>query len=202
MRMESGQWWRFEMNRLSANSSEPYAAQLAACSVRSRVAFLLAVAELASAKIEAERDVAGRIRAALDLVWRWEQNSDVSADALYEAVDGSTENLNDDDGIQEHMVAVTQKFPVFTIMSALYYTSWHAAIAAGEKNFPEPVCEVSEEDIDVAVDYARQMPTGFNQAAVDRLAQYCIANHKAADDKDRGAANSRETMLEVAGWVS
>jgi len=55
--------------------------------------------------------------------------------------------------------------------------------------------------VDQAVDYLRQVP-GFDQAGVDRLAQYCVANHKAADDKDLGAPISRETMLEVAGWAS
>jgi len=190
------------MARSSANSSEPYATQLAACSVRSRVAFVLALAERASARIEAEEWLAGRIRAALDSAWRWEQVGDVSGDTLYEAVDGSTQNLDDDDGIQERMVAVTQTFSVFTIMSALYYTSWHAYVVAGEKSFPEPICEVSEEDIDVAVGYARQMLTGFNQAAVDCLAQYCIDHHKAANENELGEPISRETMLEVAGWAS
>jgi len=87
-------------------------------------------------------------------------------------------------------------------MSALLYTSWHAYIAVGDRVFPEPVCEVGEEDIDQAIDYARQMPVGFNQVAVDRLAQYCIANHKAADDKDLGEPISRETMMQVADWTS
>ena len=85
------------------------------------------------------------------------------------------------------------------IISALLYACRQAYNAVGGKG-SETIDEVSEEDIDEAMNYAPRVP-GFDQAAVDRLAQYCIANHKATGDKDLGAPLSRDTMLEVAGWA-
>ena len=186
------------MNRSSASSYEPYATQLAACSVRSRVAFALGVAELANATIDIPADVAERIRMTFGLAWQWEQSGDVSGDDISDALDNEKDGI----GFDGHRVATSQKSAWVAVITALYYVCWHAYIVSGnERGMSEVVCEVGEETIDQVIDYARQVP-GFNQAAVDRLAQYCIANHRAADDKDLGAPISRETMLEVAGWAS
>jgi len=162
---------------------------------------VLAIADWARTTIKADEDTAALIRAALDLAWRWLQAADVSGLELYETVAGDSQAL-DDDGIQEYMVAEDQQFTLVTITSAIIYTSWHAYVAAGEKRRPEPICEAGDEDIDITVGFAKQMPIGFNQAAVDRLAQYCINYHKAADANTLGEPISRETMMQVADWAS
>jgi len=111
------------------------------------------------------------------------------------------ENENDDGlGVDEYESPDSQKPAWVVVTSAIMYACRCAYDAVGERG-SETINEVSEEMVDQAVDCLRRVP-GFDQAAVDRLAQCCIANYKATDGKDLGAPVSRETMLEVAGWAS
>ena len=66
--------------------SEAYSEQLSWCSIRDRVAFMLANAEAALNTIKTSEGIATRIRTALDLAWRWEQVADVSGEALQEVL--------------------------------------------------------------------------------------------------------------------
>jgi len=56
----------------SSTDLASYSAQLSGCAIRARVAFALALAEFARTKIDADEEVVGKIRAALDLAWLWE----------------------------------------------------------------------------------------------------------------------------------
>jgi hypothetical protein len=175
------------------NDPSLYSTQLSGCTIRARVAFVLAIAEVVRNAITAREEVAERIRSALDLAWRWEQFGGVSGRALYDML----ENENEDGLMVEEWAAPEAQKPAWVAMtSAISYTSWHAFVTAGDKRLPEPIDEVSEEVIDQTVAYARRAP-GFDPRCVDRLAQYCVDHHRTADSSVLGEPIAREAMLQV-----
>jgi hypothetical protein len=178
--------------------SDSYSALLAGCTIRARVAFVLAIAEVARKAIETDEIVAKQIRNALDLAWRWEQSGDVSGVTLSNAVEG--ESGNDDNlAVEMGEAPEVQKPAWVAVTSAILYTSWHAYLTASDKKvMTETVSEVNEEVIDEVVAYARRVP-GFDLRLVDRLAEYCVDHHQTADSSLLGEPILREVMLQVAG---
>jgi hypothetical protein len=171
---------------------------LAGCTIRARVAFVLAIAEVARKAIETDEIMAKQIRNALDLAWRWEQSGDVSGAALSNAVEG--ESGNDDNlAVEMGEAPEVQKPAWVALTSAILYTSWHAYLADSDKKvvMTETVSEVNEEVIDEIVDYAGRVP-GFDLRLFDRLAQYCVDHHRTADSSALGEPIPREVMLQVA----
>jgi hypothetical protein len=168
---------------------------LTGCTIRARVAFVLAIAEVVRVSIETHEIVAERIRSALDLAWRWEQSGDVSGNALSRTV----ESENDDNlGVDSCLAPDAQKSAWVVITSALYYTSWQAYMAAGNrKGMSETVNEVDEDVIDQVVNYARLVP-GFDVSLIERLAQYCVDHYQTADPSVMGEPVARDLMLQVA----
>jgi len=172
-----------------------YSTLLTACTIRARIAFVLAIAEVVRASIETHEIVAERLRSALDLAWRSEQSSGVSGDALHDTL----ESYNDDALMVEESKAPDPQKPAWAaITSAIAYASWHAYLAGGDRRgIPETIDEVSEEVIDQVVTYARRAP-GFDPRVVDRLKQYCVDHHRTADPTVWGEPIAREVMLQVA----
>ena len=182
----------------SSTNSSPYATQLEGCTIRARVAFVLAVAEWARDKVITSKDASARLHNAFDLAWRWQQTANVSGKTLDSVLaDEADTGL----AVEESMAPTAEKPAWVTITSAICYVCWHAYINVGdEEGMSEFISEVREDVIDQTIDFARRVP-GFNQAAVDRLAQYCINHHKMANDKELGEPISRETMMQVADWA-
>ena len=202
--MTSGQakgFWRFAVEQFLTNEVQPYSIRLSLCTLRARAAFVLVLAEVASAAIETRRGMAAHISASIDLAWRWQETCHVSGEELYDAVVGK--EIDDEYSLAGALCFVTaiQEPAWTTVTGALLYIAWQAYVVAGEEVRPEPICDVSDEDIDLTVDAAREM-LNFNQAAVDRVAAYCTCHHKAANDKELGEPISRETMMQVANWAS
>jgi len=171
----------------------PPSVTLATCTISARVAFVLTIAELASAAI-----VTGapgeRIRSALDLAWRWEQSGDVTGAAL----DHVLENEDDDGLLVDESAAPEHEVPAWvTITSAIAYTAWHAFRHEGARQMPETIGEVTEEVIDQVTSYAHQVP-GLDHAAIDRLVRYCVEHHQAAAASERGASILRAAMMQAA----
>jgi hypothetical protein len=186
----------------SSTSSAPrhsnsYTTLLAGCTIRARVAFVLAIAEVARKGIETDDIMAKQIRNALDLAWRWEQSGDVSGTALSNAVEG--ESGNDDNlAVEMGEAPEVQKPAWVALTSAILYTSWRAYLADSDKKvMTETVSEVNEEVIDEVVDYAGRIP-GFDLRLVDRLAQHCLDHHRTSDASVLGRPIPREVMLQVA----
>jgi hypothetical protein len=176
------------------NDPSLYSTQLVGCTIRARVAFVLAVAEVVRPAIQTREVVAARIRSALDLAWRWEQFGGISGRALYDML----ESENEDGLMVEEWEAPAEQKPAWVaITSAISYASWHAFVTGGDKRIPEPIAEVSEEVIDQVVAYARRAP-GFDPGGVDRLAQYCVDHHRSADSSVLGEPIPREIVLQVA----
>lgn len=189
------------MARSSTNSapqhSNSYTAHLRGCTIRSRVAFVLAIAEVARTAIETGEIVAKQMRYALDLAWRWEQFGDVSGVTLSEAAEG--ESGNQDNLANWSSVAPDVQKPAWVVVvNAIMYASWHAHLAAGDKKgMSETVCEYDDGVIDEVTDYAGRIP-GFDLRLVDRLAQHCLDHHRAADASVLGEPIPREVMLQIA----
>lgn len=166
---------------------------LATCKISARVAFVLTIAELASAAI-ATGAPGERIRSALDLAWRWEQSGDVTGASL----DHALENEGDDGLLVYESAAPEHEVPAWlTITSAIAYTAWHAFRHEGARQKPETIGEVTEEVIDQIASHARQVP-GLDHAAIDRLVRCCVEHHLAAGASKRGAPITRAAMLQAA----
>lgn len=196
--MEDEQLWKFLMVESSTNPAS-YSVRLLECTIRARVAFVLAIAEWARTTIETDKVAAARVRSALDLAWQWQQTAKVSGEALQDTVEGEEES---EVGLafDEPMAPDAQKPAWCVVIDAVCYTCWHAYVAGGDKRgMSEAISEVTEEIIDQTVKDARQV-LGFDQGAVDRLAQYCIDHHRSTKDNELGAAISREVMLQAANW--
>ena len=178
---------------LAVDDNTPFSTLLTGCTIRARVAFVLAIAEAARRAIDAPPDVAERLRAALDLAWRWEQVGDTSGQALYETL--ATE---DDVGlaIDESSAPQAQKPAWGAIISAIAYVAWHAFAQAGAKHMPETIGEVSEEVIDDIVDLARRTP-GLEPHLPDRLAAFCLGHYASADRSTLGEPIRREAILQA-----
>jgi hypothetical protein len=179
--------------------SKSYTMLLAECTVRARVAFVLAVAEAAHTSIETTMIMAERIRRALDLAWQWEQSGDVPGRALSKAVEGGDNDEPDENiVIMSCMVPEAQRPAWRVVMNAVLYTSWHAHLAAGDKKgISEIVNEIDENAIDMVMYDAPHIP-GVDLRLADRLAQYCIDHHRTADPSALGEPIPREVMLQVS----
>jgi hypothetical protein len=177
----------------TADDDVPPSVALATCTISARVAFVLTIAELASAAI-AVGAPGERVRNALDLAWRWEQSGGVSGAAL----DRVLENEDDDGLLVDESAAPEQEAPAWvTITSAIAYTAWHAFMHEGASHMPETIGEVTEEVIGQVVSYAREVPD-LDHAAIDRLVRYCVEHHRAAAASERGAPVARAAMLQAA----
>jgi len=187
------------MERSSADKATPYAKALSRCTIRARVAFVLAIAERAYTTIETNATQRGQIRNALDLAQRWQDNAYVSGDSLYEAVVGDAQEMLAESAFFFFTPDSNdpRTFAWSTIISAMFYISWHAYGRRGR--LPEPIADVEEEDIDHTVKLALRIPN-FNGAAIERLARYCIRHYRSPDGSDLGEPISAQTMLEAADW--
>ena len=168
---------------------------LAKCTIRARVAFVLALAETGTRVIDADENIANRIRTALDLAWNWEERGSVSGDLLYHTLENEKE-----DGllVYEFEAADAIKPAWVAITSAIAYTAWHAYMYEKTKYLPEPMYEINEEIIDQVVLCAR--------CALDLIPQFlellvrdCIENHGNEESNSLGRSIPRDEILSAAG---
>jgi hypothetical protein len=168
---------------------------LAKCTVRARVAFVLAIAETETQVIDADENIANRIRTALELAWEWEERGNVSGDLLYHTL----ENEKGDGLLVYEFEAANAIKPAWvTITSAIAYTAWHAYVCKKIKFLPEPMYEINEEIIDQAVLCAKRAP-GFDPQFLEVLVRYCIENHRSGESNSLGRSIPRDEILSAAG---
>jgi hypothetical protein len=115
--------------------------------IRTRVAFILAVAEKALSALEEHGDALNAAAQALAYGWRWEEGETISSLQLYE---------KDDESLSLQGCLVKEKKALAALMaatSAFYYVLWHAhklALNWGHVRRGEVpnMADVSEEVID------------------------------------------------------
>jgi hypothetical protein len=165
------------------------------CSIRGRVAFVLAIAEQCVGLLKYSEKVYSLATKALDDAWKWEEGGQVDGDQL----DYYIENA------EEESLAVygcnppeSAQAAVMTITSAMCYVTWHAYKKDGVTRMSESIHEVTESVIEEVIDFAEKVP-GFDPAFVDCLAEYLVEKCGSATCDELGRPIARASVLTACG---
>jgi hypothetical protein len=140
------------------------------CSIRGRVAFVLAIAEQFVESLKYSEKVYSLATKALDDAWKWEVGEQISGDQLdYYLENPEEESL----AVYECMAPEELKPGFVAITSALAYVAWQAYKKDGIKRMSDSIHQVSETVIDQVVDFAKKSP-GFDVPFVDCIAKYLV----------------------------
>ena len=140
------------------------------CSIRGRVAFVLAISEQCVGSLTYSEKVHRLATQALEDAWKWEEGGHVSGDQLgYYLENAEEESLavygcNPPPSALPAMMAIT---------SAMAYVIWHAYKKDGGKGMSATILEVDENVIDEVIDFAKKSP-GFDFAFLDRLCKHLV----------------------------
>jgi hypothetical protein len=157
--------------------------------IRTRVAFVLAVAEKALPALENKQDALNASAQALADGWRWEEGETISSLQLYE---------KDDEDLVFQGSLVKEDKALAAIMaatSAFYYMLWHAYkldLKNGQVKRGEVpnIGEVSEEVIDDVCKYAMQSAL-CNADWLDELTKRLINGYRTDNPEELGAVVPR-----------
>jgi hypothetical protein len=142
----------------------------ATCSIRSRVAFVLAVAESCIDRLRYNPKVFNLAVEAIRDAWRWEEGEPVSGDQLDHHLEGSEEESLAVYGCDPPESA---RAAVMAVTSAVAYVAWHAYRHDGVSAVSSTIHEVDESVIDDVVAYASSSP-GFRADFADCVADYLL----------------------------
>jgi uncharacterized protein with von Willebrand factor type A (vWA) domain len=158
--------------------------------IRSRVAFVLAVAGKALPALENHRDALDAVAQALADGWRWEEGETISSLQLYE---------KDDEALALQGCLVKEQAALGAIMaatSAFYYMLWNAYkldLNRGQVRRGEVpnMGEVSEEVMDEVCQYATQ--SGLcDEKWVNAVAERLIRDYRTDKPEELGAVVPRQ----------
>lgn len=129
--------------------------------IRARVALTLASAERALTILEAPLELLYLATEALQIAWKWEMGQDVSARELYDYIHqlfGWEPAVNNE----------KQKSALFSIITALYYTTWHAQKAQRSRDPTGPLATLPNDMAEVDEEYVAQCLVYAVEGAADR----------------------------------
>lgn len=165
------------------------------CSIRGRVAFVLAVAEQCVELLRYSEEVYVLARKALEDGWKWEEEGQVDGDQL----DYYIENPEEESLAAYECMAPQAVQPSFVaITSALAYVAWHAYKKDGITRMSDSIHQVSEAVVDQVVEFATKSP-GFSVAFVDCVAEYLIAKCRGTTPDELGEPIARASVLKACG---
>ena len=166
------------------------------CSIRGRVAFVLAIAERFAESLRYSDKVYHLARNALRDAWKWEEGAKVSGDELdYYLENPEEESL----AVYECTAPESIQAGFIVITSAVAYVAWHAYKKDGIHRMSDSIHQVSEAVVDQVIDYAKKSPS-FDVAFLDCICKYLGQQCGTADPNELGAAISRASMLEACPW--
>lgn len=140
------------------------------CSIRGRVAFVLAIAEQFVESLKYSEKVYSLATKALEDAWKWEEGEQISGDQLdYYLENPEEESLS----VYECMASAEIQPGFVAITSALAYVAWHAYKKDGIKRMSDSIHQVSETVIDQVVDFAKKS-SGFDVSFVDCIAKFLV----------------------------
>ncbi|MBI3409908.1 MAG: hypothetical protein HY040_16335 [Planctomycetes bacterium] len=161
------------------------------CSIRGRVAFVLAIAEKCLGLLQYSEKVYNIAAKALEDAWKWEEGRKVHGDQL----DYYLENP------EEESLAVYGCDPpkpswaaIMAITSALAFVTWHAYKKDGIKRMSSTIHEVSESVVDDVVGYATQS-AGCDPAFLECISKYIVEKCGSSDVSELGKPMKREAVL-------
>lgn len=140
------------------------------CSIRGRVAFVLAIAEQFVESLKYSEKVYSLAQQALEDAWKWEEGGQITGDQLdYYLENPEEESL----AVYECMAPEELKPGFVAITSALAYIAWHAYKKDGIKRMSDSIHQVSEAVVDQVFDFAKKSP-GFDLPFADCVAKYLV----------------------------
>lgn len=161
------------------------------CSIRGRVAFVLAIADQCTEPLRYNEEVFQLAASALQEAWNWQEGQTVTGDQL----DYYLEND------EEESLAVYGCDPpesasaaVMAITSAVAFVIWHAYKKDEITAVSSTIHEVSESVIDDVVGFAIKSP-GFEGAFVSCVADYLVKRCATSDSNELGAPVKRGLVL-------
>lgn len=163
------------------------------CSVRGRVAFVLAIAEQFAESLKYSEKVYTLATKALEDAWKWEEGEQISGDQL----DYYLENP------EEESLAVYGCDPpasawvgMMTLTSAISYVIWHAYKKDGIARMSSVIHEVTEDVVDEVVDFATRSPD-FDVAFVDCIAKYLVEECGSATPNELGKPIAKASVIKA-----
>ena len=151
---------------------------------RAKSAFVLALAERAKLSLFDMPHTVSLIESALSDAWSWVEGNSVSGDSIYLHI-----AREGDEGIAFELEKATtecNKNSINTALTAMCYVDWIIYKENKSSNMPEPICEVSDEAIDLTVDYFNKC-RGNDKGIVGRLISTCN-KYKTNEVNDSGRA--------------
>ena len=161
------------------------------CSIRGRVAFVLALSEKCIQQLRYSEKVFQLARKALEEAWKWEEGGKIDGDQL----DYYLENE------EEQSLAVYGCNPpeqssaaIMAITSALAFVIWHAYKKDGITRMSSTIHEVNESVIDEVVGFALKSP-GFDSTFIKCLAEYLVKHCGRSNPDELGSSITRVAVL-------
>jgi hypothetical protein len=163
------------------------------CSIRGRVAFVLALAEKCVGLLRYDEKVYNLAAKALEDAWKWEEGQKVHGDQL----DYYLENP------EEESLAVYGCDPpksawaaIMAITSAVAFVAWHAYKKDGITKMSSSIHEVSESVIDDVVGFATQSPS-CDAAFLECVSKYVVEKCGNSNVSELGKPVKREAVLDA-----
>jgi hypothetical protein len=165
----------------------------AKCSIRGRVAFVLAIAEGCIGQLRYSDKVYTLAAKAMRDAWKWEEGEKVHGDLL----DYYLENP------EEESLAVYGCDPpesafaaIMAITSAVAYVTWHAYRKDRATMMSSSIHEVTESVVDEVVDFASRSP-GFDAAFIDCVSSYLVKKCGNSNPSELGEPVKRQMVLDA-----
>ena len=163
----------------------------AKCSIRGRVAFVLAIAEQCIEHLHYSDKVYELAAKAIEDAWKWEEGGQINGEHL----DYYLENE------EEESLAVYGCNPperafgaIMAVTSAVAYVTRQAYKKDGITRMSSTIHEVSESVVDDVVESALKSP-GFNPAFIDCMATYLVEVCAGLHVNDLGAPIEKQAVL-------
>ena len=167
--------------------------------IRARVSFYLAIAEMIFKELKKNDEGYLYARKALDRCWDWLEGEDLTGDELCEYL----ENM-DDTGLMVFSSEVQGdpiKEPVWiVIITSLMYTIWQAYQIKHEKYLPESIESVDENAIDYLIDEANKCQS-FNTQWIELLKSYLLKKFQTNDSNELGNPIQKNEIMKVINGV-
>ncbi len=165
------------------------------CSIRGRIAFVLAIAEQCIGLLKYSETVYTLAANALADAWKWEEGGQVDGDQLDYYLENSDEESLAVYGCNPPESAWAA---VMAITSAISYVIWHAYKKDGVTRMSESIHEVTEAVVDEVIDFAEKSP-GFDLAYLDCVTKYIVEKCGSATPDDLGEPIARASILKACG---